>query len=69
VRVNKNINNDGSILIGDKLRDNKSLSSYSNLSGKSLSQRIGFVSKLNQVDKSKGMLVDYMIDAPIPERG
>jgi hypothetical protein len=66
--VNKNINNEGSILISDNLRDNKSLSNYSNLSGKSLSQRIGHISHALPNEKSKGMLVDYMIEDPITEK-
>ena len=45
VRVNKNAANDASAIMGEKLRGNKSISSISNLSGKSLSQRVGFVSK------------------------
>lgn len=62
VRVGKPINTDGSILLGEKLRDNKSLSSYSNLSGKSLSQRVGFIAKPVQPERTKGLLVDYMIE-------
>ncbi len=62
VRVNKNIYNDASIIINEKLRDNKSLSSISNLSGKSLSQRIGYVIKPTPKDTKSGILVDYMIE-------
>lgn len=61
VRVSKAGNADGSILLGEKLKDNKSLSSYSNLSGKSLSQRVGFISKPAPPERTKGLLVDYMI--------
>ena len=64
VRINKNSINDGSILIGEKIKDNKSLSNFSQLSGKSLSQRVGYISKPIQ-EKKSGVLVDYMIDSEI----
>jgi hypothetical protein len=62
VRVSKNLQNDASILAAEKLRENKSLSSISNLSGKSLSQRIGYVVKAAPKDAKCGILVDYMIE-------
>lgn len=62
VRVSKNVHNDASILLAEKLRDNKSLSSISNLSGKTLSQRVGYVVKAAPKDPKSGMLVDYMIE-------
>lgn len=61
MRVNKNSGNDASVMMGEKLRGNKSISSISNLSGKSLSQRVGFVAKPPQAERKQGMLVDYMI--------
>lgn len=62
VRVSKGAGNDASVLMGEKLQGNKSISSISNLSGKSLSQRVGFVAKPPAAERKQGMLVDYMIE-------